>query len=595
MKFLYLLALAAPIASLAVENKDKKNTPDDFFRLNFNVHRGNSVNDMGPKSERSPRLVKRFDDSFEVSDRHVLSKRDYFDMVVENADTFYRTTLRIGSNNDENEVLVDTGSSDLWVMSHEVNCFAARQQAKRDEQAKRDGNIYVGNIHIEPKYKENATLTPSKTDVKGADAIHGKPLGDDIMSQLEGIFGTDVPFGPGDGGGEPITVTAGGGSGSGSGGSSGGSGGDSTNTCTSFGSFNTGESESFSRNDSAPEFHIEYADGTSATGIWGYDDVRIHNATVNDLSFSVANRTSSNIGVLGIGLPGLETTYSSGSRNSYQYENLPIKLRNQGIISKSAYSLYLGSNDAEQGTILFGAVDHAKYTGTLMSVPIVNSVRNMGYDEPIRLEINVDGIELSNSNSDSVSVTSNGYTALLDTGSTLSYFPEGLLENTASSLGLEFSNSLGAYTIDCDVSSDTRIEFDFSGVNISAPISDFTFPFSSSQCAFGILPQNGGNYILLGDNFLRNAYVVYDLEDLTISLAPINHTDEEDIEVIGDTIPGALSVSGAASSAYTGGTESGEGSRLSGDGDSDGESRESKASRVIPAFALGLTLMILTL
>lgn len=31
-------------------------------------------------------------------------------------------SLKIGSNEDVNEVLVDTGSSDLWVMSHDLNC-----------------------------------------------------------------------------------------------------------------------------------------------------------------------------------------------------------------------------------------------------------------------------------------------------------------------------------------------------------------------------------------------------------------------------------------------------------------------------------------
>lgn len=512
----WVLTMVAAVAAASLVEQASEKT-DDFLRIHFDIHRGDNVLNMAP--ERRARLVKR----------------DDFTMEVENAQTFYLTELVMGSEKEKTQVLVDTGSSDLWVMSHDVRCFSVSGSTSKSR-------IYVGDVKPQlggPKTGSNVTASKS-TPVKEEEELiagQGKGFGDDILSAF-GIGGTDEPLGP-DGGGS--------GSGFGS-----GSDGDSTNTCTSYGSFSTGDSDTFKRNSSAPAFLIEYADGTTAEGFWGHDTVRIHNATVKDLSFAVANETSSNIGVLGIGLPGLETTFSSGNLNNYQYENLPMKLKAQGIINKLVYSLYLGHDTHETGTILFGAVDHAKYSGTLRSLPIVNSHLS-SFDEPLRLEINLTGLKLSGSGRNST-ITDNGYAALLDTGSTLSYLPQALLERMADVLGLSYSSSLGGYIMDCDVDDSTEVIFDFSGVTIKAPLSDFPIRASRSTCIFGILPQSStSNYVLLGDNFLRNAYVVYDLDDLTISLAQVNYTDDEDIDVISSSIPSAEAVSSAATTALTGG------------------------------------------
>ncbi|WEJ96020.1 aspartyl protease [Yamadazyma tenuis] len=535
-----------------------------FFALNFEIQRGNSKTDMG--TERTPRLIRRMLSDEEQASSPLFERgrkvwrRDFFEMTLENADTFYLTELEIGSNGDKNQVLVDTGSSDLWVMAHDVDCHAESSSASTK---KRDLGLHVGDIFVHP---HEDSISPTKTE-----KLQGKANANSILSAF-GIT-TDSPFGgsggSGSGSGSAVAVAVATDSGS------------TTNTCTSYGSFNTANSESFTRNSSAPAFSIRYADGTSAEGIWGYDDVKISNATVNNLSFAVSNDTSSNIGVLGIGLAMLEVTYSSGTSNAYTYENLPARLASQNIIAKNAYSLYLGSSDSKTGTVLFGAVDHAKYSGTLQTVPIVNTLESYGYESPIRLEINVDEISLTNS--DSVQVNSNGYTALLDSGSTLSYFPQSLLEKTASTLGLDYSNSVGAYLIDCDVSGDTSIDFTFSGINISCPISHFVVQVTSGTCAFGILAQSSSSdYLLLGDNFLRNAYVVYDLEDLTISLAQVNHSDEEDIEVISSNIPQASSVVSAATAANSGGSEStASGSVTLSNSDTD-SSRDSGAIRMVP-------------
>lgn len=41
------------------------------------------------------------------------------------------------------------------------------------------------------------------------------------------------------------------------------------------------------------------------------------------------------------------------------------------MIAKAAYSLYLDSSSSSEGSILFGGIDHAKYTGDLTTIDIV--------------------------------------------------------------------------------------------------------------------------------------------------------------------------------------------------------------------------------
>ncbi|CAL1201259.1 unnamed protein product [Candida parapsilosis] len=91
---------------------------------------------------------------------------------------------------------------------------------------------------------------------------------------------------------------------------------------------NTGNSDTFKRNDTG-SFQIQYADGTFATGIWGHDTVRIGDISVPDLSFAIANETSSDIGVLVLDYSVWKTTTSFG----YMYENLPMKMKSDGVLT----------------------------------------------------------------------------------------------------------------------------------------------------------------------------------------------------------------------------------------------------------------------
>ncbi|CAH2352503.1 aspartic proteinase 3 [[Candida] railenensis] len=464
--------------------------PGGGILLDFEVKRGDTYDTLS--SDNKPYLYRRDGD---------------VTLTLGNELNMYVATLEVGSNNQKNTIQVDTGSSDLWFMAKDVECFVPDYQKRR----RRDYSSHQNNRVLAERdiFDDLSTMFGYETIVYGGDS------GDETAIGVATATGTS----PGD-----IAPT---------------------NTCINYGSFETSSSSSFKRNESAPEFYIMYGDGTGASGYWGYDSIKIGSTTLDSVSFGIANESTTNCGILGLGLEGLEST------NSYEYSNFPVLLKQEGAINKVAYSLYLNAVNATTGSVLFGAVDHAKYSGTLATVPILNKVS----EDPSAFHVMLDGISFSEGSND-FSVTSNKYTALLDSGTSLTVLPESLFSKFGDALGGEYSEEVGYYVVNCPKSSDDfTVNFDFSGLTISVPYSNFILAASSDssggaeQCYLGIQSQQE-DFVILGDNVMSSGYFVYDLEDLTISLAQAKYTDESDIEVISSSIPSATQASLYSSTDY---------------------------------------------
>lgn len=311
--------------------------------------------------------------------------------------------------------------------------------------------------------------------------------------------------------------------------------------CSTYGTFDASESTSFTTNDTT--FYIIYGDGTHANGTWGQDTLTFGGVSVKDMNLAVCNDTTITPGLLGIGLIWNEATYSG--EDPYTYANLPVKLVQEGIIEKAAYSIYLHANHSE---LLFGAVDTAKFDGELVQFPVVNSGFLYGYDEPTDLAITLNGLSFYNNNTGSTdTIMSGAAPALLDTGTTYTSFPEDMLNLMVEILGYQYYAEYELYGGECSVADDMVIKFDFQNYIMELALSDFLVGAGtsddSSLCFF--TAQNVDNYtIILGDKFLKHIYMVADLEDLTISIAKVVDTDDSSIEVIKSSIPSATSASG---------------------------------------------------
>ena len=508
---------------------DKPDNPNEssskFVRLKFKKSYGES-----------------YEDSSEARFENYLQKRanGYEDIQITNQVSFYSVDLDIGTPPQKVTVLVDTGSSDLWVTgSNNPYCMSPSQLRAMSAYYK-TADLFGGyNNNNNNNAQDIITMRKQDllfsteiilTNIQGGGGID--PFGwltNSVFSFLTASLATatyPVPTAIATGAEGAIVPTV---------------------DCQRYGTFNPNDSSTFHSNHT--NFHISYGDGSFASGTWGQDVLVLNDINVTGVSFAVADYTNSSVGVMGIGMAALESTYSGRYvTKPYMYDNLPIVLKNSGAIDSITYSLFLNEPNAKTGSVLFGAVDHSKYAGQMYTVPMVNIFRDQGVMHPIEFDVTLFGIGLSSSESDSkITITSSKLPALLDSGTTITYLPSEIVALIAEEIGATYSEDSGFYELQCpdsDTEDYTDLVFDFGGFHINAPLSDFLINLGRNVCLLGIGPQDAEQAIL-GDVFLSNAYVVYDLENYEISLAQASYenadsTNQDDIELITSGVPNAV-------------------------------------------------------
>lgn len=269
-------------------------------------------------------------------------------------------------------------------------------------------------------------------------------------------------------------------------------------------------------------------------------------------------------GILGIGY-AISTDAASEGHN---YPNLPEALVSSGAIKSAAYSLWLNKFDGT-GNLLFGGVNKARYQGELQTVPVLPL-----YGKYYSLAIALTDISVKSSSGTKSYTTGLPLSVSLDNGSPFIALPQEIVDPIFKEVGAGYSSSDGAAYIPCTKSTaDYNVTFSFSGATVTIPISELVFEnysepgFPDGDCIFGIsYSQPGVN--LMGDSFLRSAYVVYDLANNEISLANTNYDGgDDDILEIGTgtaAVPGATLMPSAVTSATGNGASATAGSESHG-------------------------------
>lgn len=320
--------------------------------------------------------------------------------------------------------------------------------------------------------------------------------------------------------------------------------------------FNPRQSSTWQNNNT--QFTIGYVSG-NARGTWGTDDVSISGAKIKKQSFALVtqgNGLSGLPGLIGVGLPALESTnvnYNFLGGPKRTYSNVPISLFEQGHITTPTYSMFLDNIDATAGTVLFGAIDHSKYKGTLYSVPRVHNSR---------FNVNVDNFSVNGQSIGSIG------SATLDSGTTLGSLPDSIINSLARSLRLQQSQGV-YYARKNSYNPNTPISFSISGAQFNLKMGDLFVDseklgdsFPKGLSVFGFTPASTTqNQIILGDVFLRNFYIVYDLAhpQIGVALANFDHKNKSNMEpIVTSTIPKArlVTASPAGNSASSSNTQS---------------------------------------
>ncbi|KAF2970886.1 hypothetical protein GQX73_g2636 [Xylaria multiplex] len=275
-------------------------------------------------------------------------------------------------------------------------------------------------------------------------------------------------------------------------------------------------------------FEISYLDGSGAEGDYIKDTFHIANTSIEALQVGLAENSTINSGLLGIG-------FNTNVAAAEPYPNIVDLFVEQDLIDTQAYSLYLDDLRAETGTILFGGIDTRKFIGQLKSVDILIDERSRTYSS---FTVSLDSLNVGSSSDD---LLTQEIPVILDSGTTLTYLPPRVARQIyAEYEAVDDTADTGLVYANCELLSeeDKTLNFHFGGNDgpvIKVPIDELVLdnvkgyiglglelpdlPFND-VCSFGIQPLSG--IYLLGDTFLRSAYVVYDLTHKKIALAQAN-------------------------------------------------------------------------
>ncbi|ORY85078.1 aspartic peptidase domain-containing protein [Protomyces lactucae-debilis] len=337
-----------------------------------------------------------------------------------------------------------------------------------------------------------------------------------------------------------------------------------TTICQQASCFNPNASSTNTVPGNSSVFQIAYVDGTTSIGRVVQDTGTFLGLTDTTFEFGLVEYSYSPGslepigGIIGMspqapvqGFSSIAGALQQQAASIYTPQTIQQQLKNAGQILTEAFSLFL--DDEYSGELLLSGVDAGRYSGPLIMVPIVDDATELGS----RFSVSLAALGINNSST--TVAPSTALAPTLDSGTTSTYIPADLLAAIARGLGANVidtsSGSLMALpctqttnqTIDWYFANNAKIRIPLAamldGVYPSAAGSSFGFP-GRQVCVvslFGVQPTADASYIL-GDSFLRSAYVVYDEPNGLIGLAQSAY---DGVSQISPIQPGAFGVPGA--------------------------------------------------
>nr|UBX89743.1 aspartic protease-like protein GME2464 [Starmerella bombicola] len=276
-------------------------------------------------------------------------------------------------------------------------------------------------------------------------------------------------------------------------------------------SYNPSEAQSVCDN-----FNLVFRDGTKAQGAVYKDKLTYQDVSL-DATFGVSNTYDGNtpFGTFGIG-PRAEKQSTEGDAES----SFPYALKKAGQIETASYSLKMSKRGSEDGLITFGALDRKSYVGKLQLMD------NLAEDV-FKVNFSIDGTSLVGE---------------IHSGSTDTYLPDDIVSRLAASVGGRWDEVSKTYLVD-KWTDYLLLYLNFSDTYIAIPAPYLLKPINQSRSAYSLtvkpISQSNGK-IILGENFLRAALTVYDLERNQIAIAQATGSDSPYYQTITSAgIPGA--------------------------------------------------------
>lgn len=270
-------------------------------------------------------------------------------------------------------------------------------------------------------------------------------------------------------------------------------------------------------------WHITYGDLSHAEGVLGHDHVMIDGITVTNQQLALVTSESKGFddtidGIMGLAFGALSTNIAL---THTVFENM----MEQKLVDRGMFSFYLGKTSLNGGgEVVFGGMDMDRVADghNITYTPVtrpkywqINIENILVNDQPIQTALG------SKINPKSVFQNVAG---ILDTGTTLMIVP--LQISYGIHQAIHGAHEYGqTWTVPCDLGSqfpEGQVQLEISGQRFKIPFEDLVREPSGDQeqCYSGIQPSSS-NFMIIGDVFIKNNYVVFDQENKRVGIAPL--------------------------------------------------------------------------
>ncbi|KAK4150869.1 aspartic peptidase domain-containing protein [Chaetomidium leptoderma] len=310
-----------------------------------------------------------------------------------------------------------------------------------------------------------------------------------------------------------------------------------------WGSFNKSLSSThLEANYRSSSFGANYVDGTYVSGYNMTDKLVIGDLEFDDYPMGLVSSAYRYIGILGIG-----RNTSSNYRNG-PYANIMDRMVSSGKIASPAYSIWLDNAQGTTGGLLFGAIDQSRYTGDLVRLTSYSSSysSSAGFTTIIT---SINGTDSSGSAMPPLRTNDFPLDVTIGPAEVFSYLPGLIADQFAAMAGATYNSTLRYYTIPCDAAktNNTKLVIELGGTGgpkLNVETADLVLPArvlegttraanlldGTNTCLFGVQKYYSSSsssysessyYFNLGSSFLRRTYIVFDLANRQIAVAPV--------------------------------------------------------------------------
>ncbi|KAK8152975.1 aspartic peptidase domain-containing protein [Phyllosticta citrichinensis] len=240
---------------------------------------------------------------------------------------------------------------------------------------------------------------------------------------------------------------------------------------------------------------ISYGDGSGASGTVYADKVEVGGVTATSQAVEAATSVSSsftsdtdNDGLLGLAFSSINTV-SPKSQTTF-FDTVADQL------AKKLFTVTLKKGEA--GTYDFGYLDASKYSGDIAYVDVDSSEGYWGFT--------LDGYAVGDG-----AVTTSSFSAIADTGTTLLYLPDDIVEAYYKQVdGARYDELQAGYVFSCSADL-PDFSLSIGGAKRTVPGSYVNYAsVDASNCYGGIQGSSSIGLSIIGDIFLKSQFVVFD-------------------------------------------------------------------------------------